>query len=123
MASMGPELPPPLVPWTPDVAVRRSFVDRMFRRLVGFAAGLAFLLGSGTLLLLGLAMTPNGGQEVVLIVLKAVVAAGWLAILWWLVVQESRYRLRVVIAPVAGFVSVWVLLHAFGAVGYLNIGY
>jgi hypothetical protein len=90
--------------------------------LLGIAALLAFL-ASGLLGLFILALTPNPGHEAEVLILKAVLVAGWLAIALWLLHDLRRSRLRSLAAPIAAWIWVWVVGTWLGAVAFLNWGY
>ena len=85
------------------------------------AAGL--FLASGIVLSLGLALTPNPGNEALYTVLKAADVIGWFAIGFWLLVDWARLRVRVLAPAVAAWLWTVLIQGALNSVGFLNWGY
>ena len=90
--------------------------------LLGLVAAGLFLT-SGTVLSLGLALTPNPGNEALFTVLKAADVIGWFAIGFWLLVDWARLRVRVLAPAVAAWLWAALLLGALNSLGFLNWGY
>jgi hypothetical protein len=84
--------------------------------------GVVGYLASGFLLLLSLAVSPNPGNDVPVLVLKAADVIGWLAVGLWLLLDWSQFRLRVVVPPVGAWLWVFLLAAALGRLGYLAWG-
>lgn len=100
----------------------RSLLRTIALGVLGLVAAVAFLY-SGLLLLLGTALSPNAGNEAILLVEKVVDIVGWFAIGGWLLLDWLRSRARVIAAPVAAWLWTYVFAGLMSAIGFLNIGY
>jgi len=90
--------------------------------MLGVVAAALFLV-SGMVLSVGLALTPNPGNEALFTVLKAADVIGWFAIGMWLLVDWAHLRLRVLVSAVAAWVWTVLLQGALNSLGFLNWGY
>jgi hypothetical protein len=102
--------------------VRHSRLRNVAVGLLGLVAAGVFLV-SGVVLSVGLALTPNPGNEALFAVLKAADVIGWGAIGFWLLVDWGRLRLRVLGAAVAAWLWTVLLQGALNSLGSLNWGY
>jgi hypothetical protein len=99
---------------------------RLALRVAGVILGIAAILGflaSGLLGLFVLALTADPGHEQEVVILKAVLVGGWVAIGLWLLLDLLRWRLRAVAAPFAAWMWVYTMGSWLSSVAFLNWGY
>jgi len=96
-------------------------------RLVAFfvfgLAALVVWLFAAFYVLIGLAVTPDPGADVVVVALKVALVGGWLATFVWLIRDLGRWRVRFLLAPFAAWAWVVVVSMLLGNVAFLDIGY
>jgi hypothetical protein len=90
--------------------------------LLGLAAAAAFLV-SGLLLLLTLVLTPDPGNDALVVVLKSADAIGWLGIGLWLLVVWWHLRFRFLVPPAAAWIWTYLFAWIIGGHAHLNWGY
>lgn len=93
----------------------------LIRGVLGLVS-LGVFLGSSLLLLLALALAPRPGNDLMLSIVQLTDVVGWLAIGIWLLVEWGRFRLRVIVPPIAAWLWTSVMTGLANGLGLINMG-
>lgn len=105
------------LPWTVRVAAWR---------LAFAVAGVLALLGwlsAGLLVAISFVVVANPSAELIVLLLKVAEVGGWLLALGWLFRELARRRWRFLLAPIAAWGWVFLVVALLGRNGTAGIGY